>query len=138
VTELSEFERGVKEGARDARLDEAFVRLNKINGSVERHAKSVESLAKEVRLARQGTLDKLSEMNEAARARDLAVKVAKDTLEKETERLRIEAERLREERAQALEAPSRTWGLRASKASVIYGLVAFVLGTYTIYGILHP
>ena len=138
MTELSEFERGVKEGARDARLDEAFVRLNKINGSVERHAKSVESLAKEVRLARQGTLDKLSEMNEAARARDLAVKVAKDTLEKETERLRIEAERLREERAQALEAPSRTWGLRASKASVIYGLVAFVLGTYTIYGILHP
>ena len=138
VDGLTDFERGVKEGARDARLDEAFVRLNKINGSVERHAKSVETLAKDVRQTRQEIIDQLREMNEAARARDLAVQVAKETLEKETERIRIEAERLREERAQALEIPARTWGLRASKASVIYGLVAFVLGTYTIYGILHP
>lgn len=135
--ELSDYQRGMKEGRVDALLDEHTQRLNKINGSIERHAKSNENLAKEVRQTRQEIFDQLREMNEAARARDLAVQVAKETLEKETERLRIEAERLRTERAQALEVPVRAWGLRANKATVVYGLVAAVLALYTLYGIFH-
>jgi hypothetical protein len=136
--ELSDFQRGLKEGARDARLDEAFVRLNKINGSIERHAKSNEALTQAMNVGFDKLATEMRQMQEEARARELAVKVAAETLATETERRRAEEERLREERAEALQAPARTWGLRASKASVIYGLVAFVLGIYTVYGIFHP
>jgi chromosome segregation ATPase len=134
---LTDFQRGEEKGRVNALLDEHTIRLGKINGSIERHAKSVEALAKEIRQTRQEISDKLTTMDTASAARDLAVQVAKETLEKETERLRIEAERVRAERAQALEVPVRAWNLRSAKATTTYGLVAFLLGLYTLYGIFH-
>jgi len=135
---LSEtYERGLKDGAANARLDEAFIRLNKINGNIERHAETSEQLAKEVRQTRQEIFDELRKMNSAAEARDLAVRVAKETLEKETSRLAAQAESLREERALALELPVRTWSLRADKATVISVVAATGFAASTIYFSLH-
>lgn len=72
-------------------------------------------------------------LQEVNRARDAAELV----LANDAERRRGEIERARQERAAALEAPVRTWNLRASKATVAYGLIAFVLACYTLYGIFH-
>lgn len=119
---LSDYERGKLEGKTEARLDEAFVRLDKINGSVERHAIASEQLASEIR-----------ELREEARARDLAVKVAADTLAQETERRRVVEEELRISRASALEVPVRKWNLWANKASVIATVAAVCFGLATLY-----
>jgi len=61
-----------------------------------------------------------------------------ETLAKETERRRVEAESVRIERADALNVPVRTWGLRANKASVTGGLATLILGASTMYFALHP
>jgi len=140
MSTLTEYERGKEEGRVNALLGEHTARLNKINGNIERFAKSNETLAKTMREDATKTreaLDLLSSalrtMQEEGRARDLAVTVAAETLAKETERRRIEEDRLRIERATALEAPARTWDIRASKASVIYLFIALASIIATIY-----
>ena len=140
MSTLTEYERGKEEGRVTALLDEHTQRLNKINGSVDRFAKSNETLAKTMRDDASKTRDALDllssalrTMQEEGRARDLAVQVAADTLAKETERRRVEEDRLRIERATALEAPARTWDIRASKASVIYLFIALAAIVVTIY-----
>jgi septal ring factor EnvC (AmiA/AmiB activator) len=135
--EISEFERGRKEGRVDALLEEHTARLNKINGSVERHAKSNETLAKEMRAGFDKVATVIASMQEDARARELAVTVAAETLATETERRRADEERLRQERADALEVPSRAWDIRANKASVVGGAVTLALGISTIYLAFH-
>jgi septal ring factor EnvC (AmiA/AmiB activator) len=122
------YEQGLKEGRVDALLEEHTARLNKINGSVERHAKSVENLAKSVREGFDKVATEMRDAAEAARARDLAVEVAAETLAKETERRRVEAESVRVERAEALNVPVRTWNLRANKATVL-GIAITVVST---------
>jgi len=130
---LTDYERGMKEGRIDALLDEHTARLNKINGSVDRFAKSNEKLVETMREDAAGTrtaLDLLSSamrtMQEEGRARDLAVQVAADTLAKETERRR-------EELATTAATTSTTWSLRSNKASVAYLLIALVAVLLTFY-----
>lgn len=137
MSSISDYERGVKEGRVNALLDEHTSRLNKINGSIERHAKSNESLAKSFSVGFEKLTAEMRKMQEEARARELAVKVAAETLAAETERRRIEEERLREERAQALEVPARAWIVRANKATVVSTIVAFVLALITLYITFH-
>lgn len=128
-----EYERAKQEGRMEARVDEAFVRLNKINGSVERHAKSNETLAKEMKAGFEAIAAEIRNMQEEARQRELAVKVAAQTLANETERRRVEEERLRTERAEALEVPVRKWGIRANKATVILGVITLIMTGLAIY-----
>jgi hypothetical protein len=132
------YEQGLREGRVDALLEEHTSRLSKINGSVERHAASVEKLAKQVSIGFEKVASEMRTMQEDGRARDLAVEVAAETLAKETERRRVEAESVRIERADALNVPVRTWGLRANKASVTGGLATLILGASTMYFALHP
>ena len=108
--------------------------------TVSRAALRLELLELEIRLKEYLT-DRVSvievdvrALQEVNRTRDAAEIV----LANDAERRRGEVERDRVERAQALEVPLRSWNLRASKATVMYGLVAFILGAYTIYGILRP
>jgi septal ring factor EnvC (AmiA/AmiB activator) len=112
----SDYERGVKEGRVNALLDEHTSRLNKINGSVERFSKSHESLAKAISVGLEKLAAEMRVMQEEARARELAVKVAADTLAKETER-----------RRQALEVPVRNWSIRSNKAAVVYAVICVLV-----------
>lgn len=133
MNELSEYERGKLEGKTEARLDANDKRFDKINGSVERHAKSVEALT---RAMQQGFTDVASEirtMQEEARQRERDVKVAADTLAAEDKRRREQDELLREERALALEVPVRAWNLWANKATVVSVLFALLFGLATLY-----
>jgi uncharacterized membrane protein YccC len=75
----------------------------------------------------------IGQLQEAARAEALARDVAARTLARETERRRLEAEAVRKARAEALEAPVRTWTLRVSKVSVVSGLIAIAAGLYGLY-----
>lgn len=131
------YEQGLKEGRVDALLEEHTARLNRINGSVERHAKSNETLAKEMKSGFEKVAAEMRTMQEEARARELAVKVAAETLATETERRRAEEERARIERAQALEVPVRAWNLRANRATVVGGVVTAALGISTTYLAFH-
>jgi hypothetical protein len=90
MSEMTDYDRGLREGRVDALLEEHTLRLNKINGSVERHAKSNETLAKEMKSGFDKLAAEMRTMQEEARARELAVQVAADTLAKETERRREE------------------------------------------------
>jgi len=131
------YEQGLREGRVDALLEEHTSRLSKINGSVERHAKSVETLAKQVSIGFEKVASEMRTMQEDGRARDLAVEVAAETLAKETERRRVEAETVRVERADALNAPIRTWNLRANKASVLGGAVTVAAAVEAAYLFFH-
>jgi hypothetical protein len=126
MAELTEYERGLKEGRVDALLDEHTQRLNKINGSVERFAKSNEEMAKALREGLELQARELRKLQEEGRARDLAVKVAADTLATETERRR-------EELATAAAGTTTAWSLRSNKATVIYAVAAIILGIAAIY-----
>jgi hypothetical protein len=131
------YEQGLKEGRVNALLEEHTARLNKINGSVERHAKSVETLAKQMSVGFEKVASEMRTMQEEARARELAVQVAATTLAEETERRRVEEERLREERADALSEQPRTWSLRANKVSASAGITSIALAVATVYLALH-
>lgn len=120
------YEQGLKEGRVDALLDEHTARLNKINGSVERHAKSVEQLAKSVSVGFEKVASEIRTMQEEARIREATVKTAAETLATETERRRKQL-------ADANEVPTRTWGIRANKATVISCVAAVGLATSTLY-----
>jgi hypothetical protein len=137
VAEMSEYERGVKEGRVEALLDEHTARLNKINGSIDRFSKSHDNLAKAVSVGIEKLASEMRTMQEDARLREAAVKVAADTLATETERRRVEEERLRKERADALEVPVRAWGLRANKANVLGGSVTAASTLAAIYFAFH-
>ena len=113
--ELTDYQRGLKEGRVDALLDEHTSRLNKINGSVERHAVAVEQLASEIR-----------QLRDEARLREDAVKVAAATLAEETERRRA-----------ALADTGSRWSLRANKSSVISTFFAIAFAAATLYLSLH-
>jgi sirohydrochlorin ferrochelatase len=126
-------ERGRKEGRIDATLEQHGKAIARINGSIERFAKTNEQLTETVRQGLAELSDGLRRMQEQGRARDLATKVATETLAKETERLRREAEAQRVERASALEVPVRTWSLRSNKATVFYVFVALVAVLASIY-----
>lgn len=119
MTALNDYERGVKEGRVDARLDGHEERLDKINGSIDRFSKSQENLAKAVSVGLEKLASEIRSMQEDGRARDLAVEVARKTLNEEAERRREEADRERIARAEALAVPVRTWGLRANRAAVV-------------------
>lgn len=132
------YEQGLKEGRVDALLDEHTQRLNKINGSVERHAKSVEGLTKQMTVGFEKVATEIRTMQEEARIREATVKVAAETLAVETERRRGEEERLRKERADALEAPVRAWDIRANKASVTGAIItAISLATAVYFALPH-
>lgn len=120
---LSEYERGKLEGRNEARMDEAFTRLNKINGSVERHAKSNEALAREMKAGFESIAGEIRNMQEEARIREASVKVAAETLAKETERRRVEEE-----------VPVRAWNLRANKATVISVAIAALAVLEALHG----
>lgn len=121
----SDYERGKKEGRVDALLDEHTVRLNKINGSIERHAESNERLANAMKTGFDKLAGEMRVMQEEARARDLAVDVARETLAKETERRR-------EELAASAETVTGTWSLRSNKAQVVYLFVTIASLVYAI------
>ena len=136
-SEGNDFDRGKREGRVDALLESHTKSILRINGNVERFSKALEQLASDVREGIADLSDGLRTMQEEGRARDLAVKVAADTLADETERRRDEEERLRKERATALEAPVRKWGIRANVVSVVYfslAFVAIVVGALTAVG----
>lgn len=126
MSELTDYQRGLQEGARDALLDEHTSRLNKINGSVERHAKSNEDLARTVRQGFDKVASEIRTMQEEARLDRERVKVAADTLAAETERRRKELE-------DASSGTSGAWSLRANKATVISALVAVLAVAYAIH-----
>jgi hypothetical protein len=133
VSEASDYQRGLKEGRVDALLEEHTFRLNKINGSIERHAKSNETLAREFKNGFDKLATEMRVMQEEARARELAVRVAAETLATETERQRQEVETARIERAAALEVLPRKWTVRANKATVLGAfltLVTIFVGVY--------
>lgn len=122
MTELSDYQRGLAEGARDALLGEHTKRLNKINGSVERHAQSVEQLTRTTQQGFEKLASEIRTMQEEARLDRERVRVAADTLAAETERRRKE-----------LEDASSPWSLRANKAAVVSVLIAALLGVATLY-----
>jgi hypothetical protein len=124
VSELTDYQRGLKEGARDALLEEHTARLNKINGSVERHAKSNEVLAREFKTGMALLAEEIRDMKEEARAREIAVRVAAETLATETARREKQVEADRIERAAALEVPVRWWRIRSDQVAVFSALVA--------------
>ena len=119
MSELSDYQRGLQEGARDALLEEHTARLNKINGSVERHAKSVEALTRNMVQGFEKLASEIRTMQEEARLDRERVRVAADTLAAETERRRKELE-------DATSHVSGRWSLRSDKASVAYLLIALV------------
>ena len=129
--DLTDFQRGLKEGRVDALLEEHTLRLNKINGSVDRFAKSNESLAKAMREMHEKLDSKLRNIEEQMRLDAERVKVAADTLAAETERRR-------EELAASLATTSTTWSLRSNKATVVYVFVAFVSVVTAIYLAVNP
>lgn len=129
----ADYERGKKEGRVDALLEEHTARLNKINGSVERFSKSHDNLAKSVSVGFEKVASEIRTMQEEARLREARVSVAAETLAKETERRRIEEERLRVERAAELAVPASIWGVRSSKAAVVFGLATLVLTVVSLY-----
>ena len=129
--DLTDFQRGLKEGRVDALLEEHTLRLNKINGSVERFAKSNEVLVKAMRDMHEKLDTKLRNIEEQMRLDAERVKVAADTLAAETERRR-------EELATSLATTSTTWSLRSNKASVVYVFVAFVSVVTAIYLAVNP
>lgn len=126
MSELSDYQRGLAEGARDALLGEHTQRLNKINGSVERHAKSVEALTRETRSGFEKLASEIRTMQEDARLDRERVKVAAQTLAAETER-----------RREALADRGGTWSLRANKATVVSVAAAVLFGVVSLYLALH-
>lgn len=126
MSELTDYQRGLQEGARDALLEEHTARLNKINGSVERHAKSNESLARTVQVGFDKVASEIRTMQEEARLDRERVKVAAETLAAETERRRKELEAANSDESGA-------WSLRANKATVISALIALVAVAYAIH-----
>jgi septal ring factor EnvC (AmiA/AmiB activator) len=125
-----DYERGKKEGRVDALLEEHTARLNKINGSVERHAKSVETLAKQVNLGFEKLASEIRTMQEEARIREAKVSTAAETLA-------VETERRRKQLADDLATPVRTWGIRGSKASVTGAFVTAASFVTAIYFAFH-
>lgn len=117
MSSLTDYERGREEGRVNALLDEHTQRLNKINGSVERHAKSVEALTRTTNAGFEKLAGEIRTMQEEARLDRERVKVAAQTLAQETERRRKEL-------VAASETQSGTWLLRANKATVVSVLVA--------------
>jgi hypothetical protein len=111
----TDYQRGLQEGARDALIEEHTKRLNRINGSVERHAIAVEKLSGEIR-----------ELREEARRREEAVKVAASTLAEETERRRA-----------ALAEDSGRWSLLANKSTFFTGGLAVFFAAATLYLSFH-
>lgn len=81
--------RGLKEGRTDALLEEHTARLDRINGSIDRHALAMEKLTAVVHDGYEKLDDAIRTMQEEARAAVLAVEVSRATLAKETERRRV-------------------------------------------------
>jgi DNA anti-recombination protein RmuC len=111
----TDLERGRREGRIDSRLDAHDANFGRINGQIAKFVTAMGELGEEFR--------KLSSefrtMREELALDRIRVKTAAETLAQETERRRREAETIRVDRAAALEAPVRTWNLRAHKAQVV-------------------
>lgn len=135
--ELSDYQRGLKQGAVDALLSEHTARLNKINGSVERHAKSNENLTKEMRVGFEKLAGEIRTMQEEARLDRERVKVAAETLARETERRRAAIEEEKQAAEEEKQASSGAWLLRANKATVASAIVAFLAVAGSLYFALH-
>lgn len=118
MAETAEYERGLKEGRVEARLDGHDERLDKINGSIDRFSKSHDNLSRAISVGLEKLASEIRSMQEDSRARELAVEVARKTLAEETARRRDEDERERVERAAALETAPRKWSVRAAKFAV--------------------
>ncbi len=103
------FERGLKEGRIDAKLDEHSRHLAAVNGSIERSATALESVAKEVRDLRV--------------AFDTQVKTA----EAATKALANETERRREALAVSVSAGDQTFSRRHALAGLMVSAGAVLL-----------
>jgi chemotaxis response regulator CheB len=113
----------MREGRVDALLEEHTSRLNKINGSVDRFAKSNEDMTKAMREMQEKLHDSIRGIEEQMRLDAERVKVAAETLATETERRR-------EELADSVVATTSRWSLRSNKASVIsvgMGVIALLV-----------
>ena len=126
-------ERGRREGRVDATLDDHSKHLTRINGNIERFAKSVEGLEKTVRSGLEAVHAEIRTVQEERRLDQERVAAAAKALAEETERRRKEAEEQRVERADALAVAPRKWGLRSSKANVVYAVLALVGLLVTVY-----
>jgi hypothetical protein len=120
------YQRGLKEGALIARVDGVEASIKRINGSIERHADSVDALARIVNAGLEKVTGEIRKMQVDAQLRDAAVKVAADTLAVETERRRA-----------ALADEGGRWSLRANKWNVVSGFLAIVFAAATLYLSLH-
>jgi len=89
-TEPSDFDRGKREGRIDALLESHTKSIARLDIHIERQSESIEHLTKAVNKGMAALSDGLRTMQEEGRARDLAVKVAAETLAAETERRREE------------------------------------------------
>ncbi len=126
MSEQTDYQRGLKEGARDALLEEHTARLNSINGSIERHAKSNEDLTKAVNNGLSKLTQEIQVMQVEARVREERVKAVADTLAAENERRRV-----------ALADEGGRWTLRANKSTVASAAAAFFFALATIYLSFH-
>jgi hypothetical protein len=134
MTEL-DLERVRWEGRIEATVEGHTRHLEKLNGSIDRWATASEDLKGEVKLGLGSLSAEIQEMRAEARLDQERVRVAADTLAKETERRRVEAEAARIDRAAALEVPARKWDILSNKANVAYafiGLLGFALSIYAI------
>lgn len=125
---MTEYERGLKEGRVEARLDGHDARFDKINGSIDRFSQSHENLAKAVSVGLEKLAAEIRKMQAEAHARDLAVDVAAKTLAAETERRRVEEEGKRLQRAEDLEVAPRKWSVRGVKFGIAVGCVSVIVG----------
>ena len=122
----AEYERGRV----DALLEEHTARLNKINGSIEHHARSNEDLARAISTGLERVGNEMRKIQEEVRARDLAAEVAKKTLAAETERRRKELSDL-------VDANSNRWSVLDHKAGVFVAITAIGALAVSLLNALH-
>ena len=115
-----DFERGKREGRVDALLESHGRSITAIRDEIKRFTALVESLSATVHKALDQLSDGLRTMQEEGRARDLAVKVAAETLAKETERRRAELET-------SVATTDRSFTKRERIAGLVLGAVTVVV-----------
>ena len=89
---MNDYDRGLKEGRIDALLESHTKGITRINGNIERFAKSIETLEATVNEGMEKLSSAVRTLQEQGRAAALAVQVAAETLEADAARRRLELE----------------------------------------------
>jgi methyl-accepting chemotaxis protein len=123
---MDDYERGLKEGRVDARLEEHEQRLDRINGSLDRFAASSEDLAASMR----ELASEIRTLQEGGRLAEQRVETTRKTLAEETERRKEALEVTADALSKSEESDDRTFSKRERIAALLVTITFSLIGIY--------